>query len=69
MMGIFIQAQCDLPVEAILVWTLATWATVMVYETILNLLRIKQGDPTRSSLQGLHGDESDVLGLKKYYAR
>jgi hypothetical protein len=69
MMGFFIKAQCDLPVEAILVWTLATWATVMVYETILNVLRIKEQRPDRTLLEALQGSEEDVPRLKEYYSR
>jgi hypothetical protein len=38
MMGIFFKAHCDLPVEAVLVWTLGSWTTVIVYETILTAL-------------------------------
>jgi hypothetical protein len=67
MMGWFIRAQCDLPVEAVLVWSLATWAAVMVYETILNVLRIKAQAPGRTLLQALRGDETDVPPLKRYY--
>lgn len=67
MMGWFIKAQCDLPVEAVLVWTLGTWATVMVYETILNVLRIKERNPHRTVLQALRGDDADIPGLKQYY--
>ncbi len=35
MMGIFLKAHCDLPVEAVLVWTLVAWTTIIIYETIL----------------------------------
>ncbi len=35
MMGLFLKPHCDLPIEAVLVWTLGTWTTVIVYETIL----------------------------------
>ena len=38
MLGIFIKPQCDLPVEAVLVWTLGSWTTIIVYETILTAL-------------------------------
>ena len=34
MIGLFIRAFCDLPVEEIIVWMAANWATVLVYETI-----------------------------------
>lgn len=67
MMGVFIKAQCDLPLEAVLVWVLGTWATVMIYETILNLLRIRPDNPDRTYLQALAGHESDAARLKRYY--
>jgi hypothetical protein len=35
MMGIFLKPHCDLPVEAVLVWTLGIWTTVIIYETLL----------------------------------
>ena len=35
MIGWGILPQCALPLEAVLVWSLASWATVMVFETIL----------------------------------
>jgi hypothetical protein len=38
MMGIFLKPHCDLPVEAALVWTLGSWTTVILYETILTAL-------------------------------
>jgi hypothetical protein len=38
MLGIFFKPHCDLPVEAVLVWTLGSWTTVIVYETILTAL-------------------------------
>lgn len=38
MMGLFLKAHCDLPTEAVSVWTLGTWITVILYETILTAL-------------------------------
>lgn len=38
MMGIFIKPHCNLPIEAVFVWTLGSWTTVIVYETILTAL-------------------------------
>lgn len=35
MMDIFIKPHCDLPIEAVLVWTLGSWTTVIIYETVL----------------------------------
>ena len=42
MIGIFLKPHCDLPVEAVLVWTLGSWTTVIVYETILTALHAGQ---------------------------
>ncbi len=42
MLGIFIRPQCDLPIEAVLVWSLASWTAVVVYERILAHLNIRQ---------------------------
>ena len=67
MIGLRIRAQCDLPVEAVLVWTLGTWAAVMVYETVLNVLRIKVAQPDRAIHEALRGEERDVDLLKRYY--
>jgi len=38
MMGIFLKPHCDLPIEAVLVWTLGSWTTVIIYETVLTAL-------------------------------
>jgi hypothetical protein len=38
MMGIFFKPHCDLLVEAVLVWTLGSWTTIIIYETILTAL-------------------------------
>lgn len=38
MMGIFLKPFCDLPIEAACVWTLGTWTTVIIYETVLTAL-------------------------------
>lgn len=35
MMGLFVRAFCDLPLEAVLIWVFANWTTVLVHETIL----------------------------------
>jgi hypothetical protein len=42
MMGIFIKPHCDLPLEAVLVWTLGSWTTVICYETILTALHAER---------------------------
>jgi hypothetical protein len=38
MIGVFLKPHCDLPIEAVLVWTLGSWTTVIIYETILTAL-------------------------------
>ncbi|HYT59772.1 MAG TPA: hypothetical protein VEL06_06350 [Haliangiales bacterium] len=38
MMGLFLKPHCDLPIEAVLVWTLGSWTTVIIYETVLTAL-------------------------------
>jgi hypothetical protein len=38
MIGVFIKPHCDLPIEAVLVWTLGSWTAVIIYETILTAL-------------------------------
>jgi hypothetical protein len=67
MIGLFIKPACDLPVEAVLVWSLASWTAVVVYETILNVFRIRQQNPNRRLLAALGGEASDVQPLKRYY--
>lgn len=34
MIGIMIKPQCQLPIEAVLVWSLSSWTTVVIYEYI-----------------------------------
>ncbi|MBL9175986.1 MAG: hypothetical protein JNL10_20750 [Verrucomicrobiales bacterium] len=38
MMGLFLKPHCDLPIEAVLVWTLGSWTTIILYETLLTAL-------------------------------
>ena len=38
MMGLFIKPFYNLPLEAVFVWTLGSWTTVIAYETILTAL-------------------------------
>jgi hypothetical protein len=42
MMGLFVRAFCDLPLEAVLIWVFANWTTVLVYETILFAFHVGQ---------------------------
>jgi hypothetical protein len=67
MMGIFLKPHCDLPIEAALVWTLGSWTTVMIYETILTALHAgRQG-------LGLFGvvraAEAELEGVKRKHQR
>jgi hypothetical protein len=48
MTGLRVRAQCDLPIEAVLVWSLASWTTVIVYEFILAVIKL---DPPKSPTQ------------------
>ena len=50
MMGIFIGAWCDLPIEAVLVWLAVTYGTVIVFEAV----KIWQasGQPARTVFLG-----------------
>jgi hypothetical protein len=38
MIGIFLKPYCNLPIEAVLVWTLVAWTTTIIYETILTAI-------------------------------
>ena len=42
MMGIFVKPHCNLPIEAVLVWTLGSWTTVIIYETLLTALHAER---------------------------
>jgi hypothetical protein len=61
MMGIFLKAHCDLPIEAVLVWTLGTWTTVIVYETILTALIAGRGSWNLI----VHASEADLATVKQ----
>ena len=65
MMGIFIRPHCDLPIEAMIVWTLASWTTVIVYETVLSLLRLRQERGLRGALRLLRGLPDDLDEAKR----
>ncbi|MBL9128999.1 MAG: hypothetical protein JNL97_15220, partial [Verrucomicrobiales bacterium] len=41
MIGLFVRPHCDLPVEAVVVWSLASWTTAIVHETVLAALRFR----------------------------
>ena len=63
MIGIFFKPHCDLPVEAVLVWTLGSWTTIFVYETILTALCA--GRKGWSLLGVVHAPESELEGVKR----
>lgn len=47
MMGLFITGFSGLPLEAALLWMLASWAIVIAYETLLTLLYVRASRSTR----------------------
>ena len=68
MMGIFFKPYCDLPIEAVLVWTLASWTTVIIYETILTAIHagrkgwelfgvVRAADPELERVKRMHQQE------------
>jgi hypothetical protein len=67
MMGIFLKPYCDLPIEAVLVWTLGTWTTVIIYETILTALHA--GRKGWSLLGVVRATEAELDGVKQGYQR
>jgi hypothetical protein len=67
MMGIFLKPHCDLPIEAVLVWTLGTWTTVIIYETILTALHA--GRKGWSLLAVVRATEAELDGVKQAYQR
>ncbi len=62
MMGIFLKAHCDLPVEAVLVWTLVAWTTIIIYETILTA--IHAGRKGWNIFKMLLAPESELQSVK-----
>ena len=80
MMGFFIKPECELPIEAVLVWSLSSWTTIVVYERILAALNLKGGGPPDAGLQMLLGPppgpppssvstEIHIEQLKRIYQR
>lgn len=67
MMGIFVRPLCDLPLEAVLVWTLGSWTTVIVYETILTALHA--GRTGRSLAGVVRAPEAELTAVKRRLAR
>ena len=66
MMGIFLKPHCDLPIEAVLVWTLGSWTTVIIYETILTALHA--GREGWSLFGVVHAQESELEKVKRKHA-
>ncbi|MCC7373491.1 MAG: hypothetical protein IT581_02460 [Verrucomicrobiales bacterium] len=63
MLGIFIRPHCDLPIEALLVWFLGSWTTVMVHETILAGIRLRLATG-KNVFQILLGEAADLEAVK-----
>lgn len=53
MIGWKVLSQCRLPVEAVMVWSLATWTTILVYETVLAVFQLPPTGPGVSHTGGL----------------
>ena len=52
MMGVFIDAWTNLPLEAVLVWMVVSYTTVIVYESIKVFITLKATRPWRKALLG-----------------
>jgi hypothetical protein len=65
MMGIFLKPYCNLPVEAALVWTLASWTTVIIYETLLTA--IHAGRNGWNLIGVVRVSESELESVKRKY--
>ncbi len=67
MMGLFIKPACNLPVEAVLVWTLGSWTTAIVYETILTALHAGRSGWKLFSV--FRVAEHEIQSIKRHSAR
>lgn len=65
MMGIFLKPYCDLPIEAALVWTLASWTTVIIYETLLTA--IYAGRKGWNMVSVVRAPDSELDHVKRKY--
>jgi hypothetical protein len=65
MMGVFLKAHCNLPLEAVLVWTLGSWTTAIIYETVLTALHA--GRKGRHLFTVLNADEEELQRVKKHH--
>jgi len=63
MMGLFMRPHCDLPIEAVLVWTLGTWSTVIIYESLLTALHA--GRKGWRVLGVLRADAAELGGVQR----
>lgn len=67
MMGLFFKPHCDLPIEAVLVWTLGSWTTVIIYETVLTALYAgRRGWRLFGVVQAA---ETELEGVKRLHRR
>lgn len=64
MVGIFLRPHCDLPIEAALVWSLASWTTAIIHETILAGLRLR-AQTGASVWRILRGEVEDLNQVKR----
>jgi hypothetical protein len=67
MMGIFLKPHCDLPIEAALVWTLGSWTTIIIYETILTALYA--GRHGWSLFGVVRAADAELEGVKREHQR
>jgi len=67
MMGIFFKPHCDLPIEAVFVWTLGSWTTVIIYETVLTALHA--GRKSWRVFGAARLSESELEGVKHKHKR
>jgi hypothetical protein len=67
MMGVFLKPHCDLPIEAVLVWTLGSWTTVIIYETFLTALYA--GRKGWHLLGVVRAAEAELEGVKREHQR
>jgi hypothetical protein len=65
MIGIFLKPYCDLPIEAVLVWTLVAWTTTIIYETMLTA--VHAGRKGWSLLSIPNAPDSEIDKVKREY--
>ena len=67
MMGLFIRPFYNLPIEAVFVWTLGSWTTVIAYETLLTALHA--GRTGWSLLAVVNASEDELQSVKARHAK